>query len=88
MVGVLVGDRVSAEGVVVRRVLVVLAVVVGLLGMLGADVAGASRGEPVARAAAVCADYDTQREAQEAVDTIGADGDGILGDGDAVADTP
>ena len=32
---------------------------------------------PVARAAAVCADYDTQREAQEAADTIDADNDGI-----------
>ena len=33
--------------------------------------------EPIARAASVCADYDTQADAQRAADTVDGDGDGV-----------
>jgi len=44
---------------------------------VGASAAQAGGSSPVARAAATCADYATQAEAQRAADTRDADGDGI-----------
>lgn len=38
----------------------------------------AAQASPLATASAVCSDYGTQAEAQEAADTIDADGDGIF----------
>ncbi len=39
--------------------------------------AAAPAGNPTAHAAATCADYPNQKAAQEAADTVDADGDGI-----------
>ena len=52
-----------------------IAVLAGLALMLAAPSA-ASADPPSAHAAAVCADHETQAEAQNAADTIDADGDG------------
>ena len=61
----------AAFWVVMRRI----AVLVGLALMLAVPSA-ASADPPSAHAAAVCADHETQAEAQNAADTIDADGDG------------
>jgi len=60
----------------VRRQIVALALVVTAtaLVLLGAS---AQAGAPRAQAAAICADYRTQADAQRAADTRDPDGDGI-----------
>lgn len=51
---------------------------VAIVGALAAGAAADSAAAPTARAAATCADYDTQAEAQQAGDTRDGDGDGVL----------
>ncbi len=53
------------------------ALVVALVGSALGGVSTQAATDPVARAAAVCSDYETQAEAQRAADTRDADGDGV-----------
>jgi hypothetical protein len=49
----------------------------GLLVAVALWPAASTADGPVAHAAAVCADYSNQQAAQQAADTVDADGDGI-----------